>query len=184
MLNSANRFLCCILAVAVATAFSHGAVDRTTISTQRVVEAMSVAGIVASADQIEILSRVESATPNPAIRVVSVSNASAGTVKAKLRCRDSHECVPFYVLVHGLGFGQRNLAALRTPAIKALSLRDTVRDGDHAILIVETLDARMTFPVICLQRGTQGQVIRAASLDRKRLYNAEVVSAGVLKGSF
>jgi hypothetical protein len=118
------------------------------------------------------------------MKVVGMTDAAPGTIKVKLRCRDSHECLPFYVLVHGVDrvkVGSAKEGAM--PLSKASSRQNVVRGGDRAILILETPDSRMSFPVICLQAGTRGQKVRVTSTDRRRFYDAEVVAAGILKGS-
>ncbi|MGB8011401.1 MAG: hypothetical protein WCF68_07295 [Terriglobales bacterium] len=181
MLHSTRKFVVCIVATlaVMPVALSHAA-TRTAISTQRIADAMTLAGIAVRPSQIELLSPINSATASATMRVVSVRHGAAGTTKAKLRCQDNRECLPFYVLVHGVdlanGSGPRP-----EPAIQAQP--NTIRGGDRATLILESPDSRMSLPVICLQSGTRGQKIRVTSLDRKRFFDAEVVSAGIVKGS-
>jgi hypothetical protein len=187
MLNSACRFVSSTLLMVLATAVavSHAAVAPTAVSTRQIVDAMASAGIIVNADQIELLSAVNRAASTTTMRVVSVSDRTAGTdtIKAKLRCHDNRECLPFYVLVHGVDTATQ-LGAHAVPAVKDASLQNVVRGGDHATLVLQSADSRMSLPVICLQSGMRGQTIRAASLDRKRFYAAEVVAAGTLKGNF
>jgi hypothetical protein len=153
------------------------------ISAQHVADAMVSAGITVNPGQIELLSGVSAAREGASMRVVSVTHRTGGTVKVKLRCRENYECLPFYVLVHGLDrVNERHSKTAAVPAVAATSPKDMIRGGDHAILILETPDSRMRFPVICLQSGVLGQRIRAASPDRKQFYEAEVVAAGILKG--
>jgi hypothetical protein len=186
MLNSANKLACSVLFVMAITPFTMAepVTVRFAISTERVVNAMASAGMIVRKDQIELLSDVNSATPNATIRVLSVSNKSGGksTVRAKLRC-ENHECLPFYVLVHGLDkSNEKSLEAHFAPATEG-KLLSVVRGGDRATLILESPESRMSFPVICLQSGLPGQRIRVASLDHRRYYNAEIVAAGMLKGT-
>ena len=163
---------------------SYAAVFRTAISAERIVDAMASAGLVVKTDQIELLSR-NSATINATMRVVSVGNLTAGTVKAKLRCRDNRECLPFYVLVHGVDGIIEGSQRLHPALVNNdSSLPTVVRGGDHATLILESPDSRMSMPVICMQSGMRGQRIRVTSLDRKRFYDVEVIAAGILKGSY
>lgn len=165
-------------------AMSQMGVNRTAISTRQVADAMVAAGIVVNPDQIELLSGVGTARGHASMRVVSVMNGNAGIAKVKLRCRDNHECLPFYVLVRGLDEGKLGSARERpAPRANASALQNVIHGGDHATLFVETPNFRMTVPVICLQSGVHGQRIRVASLDRKRYYDAEVVAAGILKGN-
>jgi flagella basal body P-ring formation protein FlgA len=190
MLNSACRFVA-LMVLATAAAVSHAAVAPTAISsavvsTRQIVDAMASAGIIVNADQIERLSEVNRAASSATMRVVSVSDRTAGTdtIKAKLRCHDNRECLPFYVLVHGVDSANTTQLGAHAMPAKDGSLQNVVRGGDHATLVLESPHSRMSLPVICLQSGMRGQTIRAASLDRKRFYAAEVVAAGTLKGNF
>jgi len=157
----------------------------TVSSAQRVVDALAIVGIAAGPEQIDFLSGIRGTGERPRVRVASVTDSLAGTVKVKLRCEANHGCLPFYVLVHGL----RSVNAIdsethtATPSAES-ALPMVIRGGDHATLILESPDSRMRFPVICLQSGVRGQRVRVASPDHKRFYEAEVVAPGMLKGSF
>jgi hypothetical protein len=179
-----NQFAWAILASVwvIPAAVGQTGVVRTAGSAQHVVDALGLSGIAVGSEQIEFLSGING--PRESMRVVSVSDGTAGTVKVKLRCRDNHECLPFYVLVHGLD--EENVGSkkpLSSPAAKATSVPSMIRGGDHATLILESSDSRMSFPVICLQSGARGQRVRVVSTDRKQLFDAEVVAPGILKGS-
>jgi hypothetical protein len=192
MSNSTNKLVSCFLFVMAATslAISEPALSRATtrfaISTERVVYAMASAGIDVSPDQIEILSQVHSSTQSAPMTVVSVSKGGVGTgtIKARLRC-DHHECLPFYVLVHGFDRTSDKIPGIQSaPGPSADKLPSVVRGGDHATLVLQSPDSQMSFPVVCLQSGMPGQKIRVASLDHRRYYDAEIVTAGMLKGTF
>jgi hypothetical protein len=185
MLKSTDKFACAVLVLAAVmpAAWSQADAGRTVIPVQRVADAMAFAGIAVNPNQIEFLSGASWTGENAKVRFVSVTRGTAGTMKVKLRCQNNHECLPFYVLVEGIdGVDRNGLGAGAAPTIKASSLPSVIRAGDHATLIVETPDSRMSFPVICLQSGARGQRIRAASPDRRRTYDAEVIAAGMLKG--
>jgi hypothetical protein len=189
MLNSANKFVCCVCSIwivmaTMAVSTSQAAVARIAISTARIVDAMASAGIAVSPDRIEVLSGANSATEHATMRVVSVSHGNAGTLQVKLRCQDNHECLPFYVVVHGVDgkAGGAKVRAVPGATASPLQDQDIVRGGDHATLILESPDSRMSFPVVCLQSGARGQKVRVSSPDRKRFYDAEVVAAGIVKG--
>jgi flagella basal body P-ring formation protein FlgA len=51
-----------------------------------------------------------------------------------------------------------------------------VRAGSAVKLLIDGKNMRITVPVVCLQSGRQGQTIRVASSDRKRVYQAQVIS--------
>jgi len=151
---------------------------------QRMVNAMAAEGLFVSPHQIEMLSGKGHSSEGANVHVVNIAEVAAGTVKVKLRCQDNHECLPFYILVHGVD--RVTLASAKVgemPVIEANPPEKVVRGGDHAILILETSDSRMRFPVICLEGGAPGQKIRVTSPDRKRNFDAEIVAVGLLKGS-
>jgi len=130
------------------------------------------------------LSGIRSTKESASIQVVNTTNSSAGTVKVKLRCQDNHECLPFYVLVHRLD--KLNISSARLKAVSAAAAdvpQNVIRGGEHATLILESPDSRMSLPVICLQSGILGQTIRVASPDHRQLFDAVVVAPGKLKGS-
>lgn len=150
---------------------------------QRVVDALALTGIVVGPQQIELLSGTHNARESERVRVVSVTDSTAGTAKVKLRCPDNHDCLPFYVLVHSLartGVGSARMAA--PPVVGAGSAQNVIRGGDRATLVLESPDSRMSFPVICLQSGALGQTIRVASPNRRQVFDAEVIASGLLKG--
>jgi flagella basal body P-ring formation protein FlgA len=157
-------------------------VARDVISARRVAEVMVSAGVSVKTDQIDLLGAVR-VSDSAGLRVVSVTDRSAGTVKVKLRCQNNRECLPFYVLVHGV----ETPAAVATkpdtvPVAKASTPKNVIRGGDHATLILESADARINLPVICLQSGMLGQKVRVTSADHRQFFDAEVVGTGKLKG--
>jgi len=169
-------------ASAVPLAGSQTAVARNGSPVQGVVDALARAGIAVGRHQVEFPSGIRSIREGAIVRVVSVTSSISGTAKVKMRCQDNHECLPFYVLVHNVdGLHSSTVPVVLEATTK--SSNDVIRSGDHATLVLETPDARMSFPVICLQSGVRGQRIRAASPDHRHFYDAEVVAPGMLKGS-
>jgi hypothetical protein len=185
MLKKNNKKLAWTLLALVSVmpaAMSQTVIVRSASSVEGVVDALALAGIVVGPSQIELLSGISST--GESVRVVSVTDGTAGTVNVKLRCQDNHECLPFYVLVHGLDDAKVSSTIVRqAPVGKASSVQNVIRGGDHATLILESPDSRMSLPVICLQSGVRGQKIRVASPDRRQFFDAEIVSPGMLKGS-
>jgi hypothetical protein len=185
MRKGKNKLAWCVLMFAAALPAAMGQADSArSISTQRVADAMAAAGIVVNLDQIELLSGISGTRENASVRVVSVADQAGGSLKVKLRCEDNQECLPFYVLVHGLDAVNAGPTITRAvPVVKASSPQNVIRGGDRATLILESPDSRMSLPVICLQSGVRGQTIRVASPDHRQLFNAEVIAPGILKGS-
>ncbi len=161
--------------------------QRTLITQERVAKAITSAGVYVLRSQVEFLSEFSATTSDAVLQVVATSPATSGEARVQLRCRDRRECLPFYVLVHRIKIGngspaQLQFASLNGRAQDILSAQ-LVHSGDHATLILETTDSRISMPVICLQNGLRGQTVRVRSNDGKRLYRGEVVAPRLLRGS-
>ena len=183
--KSANKlaWLVLMMGTAVPLTLGHTGDARAAASAHSVANAIELAGVAVNPGQIEFLSGDSSIGESAQMRVVSMTNKTNGTVKVKLRCRNNHECLPFYVLVHGLAGGKLVSPEARTvPAVVTSAPRNLIRGGDHAVLVLESHDSRMSLPVICLQGGAQGQTIRVTSPDRRRIFAAEIVATGLLRG--
>jgi len=166
--------------------------ERFAISTRQIADALASVGLVVNVSQVEFLSDVSATSDHALLQVVSTANRTAGSAIVKLRCHDNHECLPFYVVVHGSKVRSLNgeaagtrlqLASDRGPLVEDTSFPRVIRGGDSATLILENADFRIKVPVICLQTGMRGQRIRVASKDHRRFFEGEVIGTGMLKGS-
>jgi hypothetical protein len=160
------------------------------IGTQQVVAALSASGIMVDLGQVELPSPVPSRSLNPALAVSTLMTMDAYHSKVKLRCQGPGECLPFYAMVtwptEGDSASARERFSNSRPRSEAAHPRVRepflVRVGDPATLVLEGRNVRIQLPVICLSNGSAGRSIRVTTADRKRIYRAEVVAAGVLKG--
>jgi len=158
----------------------------TQVMRQRVAEAISAtAGAPISAGQVEFLGEVR-AIPNAKFSVVGVERLSRNGTAVKLRCQSSSDCLPFYVVLHA-GEVAKTLTHPATAGDPGRTSRAekqrAVKGGDRATLVLEGKDMRIVMPVICLQNGSLGQSIRVSSRDHKKIYEAEVIETGLVKGT-
>jgi hypothetical protein len=51
-------------------------------------------------------------------------------------------------------------------------------------LLIEGANSRIVLPVVSLEGGLKGEVIKVASPDRKRIYRAEIMSNTTVRSSF
>jgi Chaperone for flagella basal body P-ring formation len=184
--QSANNIvLAAVLFLAVIpVAVGQTGVVRGAALAHSVADAMGLTGTAVNPDQIEFLAGGSNIREGAEVRVLKVTNRTDGTLKVELRCQDNHACLPFYVLVHGLDPVNLTVPEKRSQPVSAASVpQSLIRGGDHATLILESRDSRISMPVICLQSGVRGQTIRVASTDRKQVFDAEIVATGMLKGN-
>jgi hypothetical protein len=161
--------------------------ERVPVSRELVANAMHAAGFEINPAQIEFLSSVN-ALLGMHLSFVGVTKESAGASVVKLRCDDSRQCLPFYVLAHELN---AHRDALKLPEV-TLKPRDAktiskakllVNRGQPVSLIIERADLRIVISGVCLEGGTLGETIRVASPDRKRIYRGEVVNENTVKST-
>jgi Chaperone for flagella basal body P-ring formation len=159
---------------------AQGASVQNPFSQARVADALTQSGLRTSADQIQFLFAAGSAHRNARLHVVSTTKWIDGMRKAHLRCENTSECLPFYVIVRNKT-GHSNDAS-QAPEPAEIVTAAVLHGGQPTTLFLQSQTMQITLPVVCLQNGRPGDHIRVASLDRKRTYNAEVLESGVVKG--
>ena len=155
--------------------------ERVAVSREQIAGAMQAAGFETTVAQLQLLSNV-TALAGAAIRVAKVKTESAGTALAELHCKKK-QCLPFYVLVHDGNFAKdvaiiADRASTGTPTAHPL-----IERGKPVTLLIENADLRIVLPAVSLEGGMQGQIIKVASPDRKRIYRAEVVSGTTVRST-
>jgi len=159
--------------------------SRTPIGREWILSALDSSGIQICPDQMEQLSSVTAAVPNPRLRVMSVDVLDGESDKVKLQCEHPDRCLPFYVLLHwGQPGDEHYVSSGRQdvrPTSPGLSRKDMwVRSGKPAVMVFEGDLIRMTLPVLCLQNGGRGQQVRVLNKETKRTYLARVTGPGVV----
>ena len=151
--------------------------SRTAISRERILNVLDSSGIHITPDQMEQLSSVTAAEPQPRLKVVSVDVLDGEFDKVRLRCEQASSCLPFFVLLHWGQPGRQNARTMQ-PASRPENM--LVRSGKVAVLVIEGDFLRMTFPVMCLQNGSLGQLVRVLNKETKKTYLAHVTGLGVV----
>jgi len=166
-----------IAALSVVTASATNAVP---FSRQQIAAALSGEGMHLQAEQVELLAPVTANASNPRLRLISIEPWGSHRMKARLACEDTSICLPFYVAINA----EPIAAKVQTTTTKAPTQRTppVLRVGVQATLKLRNATVEITLPVICLENGAVGQLIRVTSTDRKRIYKAEVVSDRLLRG--
>ena len=159
--------------------------ERTPISREHILATLHSSGMGIEPGQMEQLSGVTAAEPNPPLRVVSVDMLDGESDKVLLRCAHPGAGLPFYVVVH---WGHSGGASAAWPARPGESpLRSSVpaqdllvRSGKFVVLLLDGNYIHMTLPVLCLQNGGRGQQVRVINKATKKRYLARVTGPGVV----
>ena len=186
-------FLLAIVGAIIPAAAQTPQADRIAISREHVASAMAEAGWKVSPEQVKLLSQISFAARDTWLQVVRVTHWQENKLKVELRCHDPRACLPFYVLINQVGTADKPGQTQSTDAEAHSGERHRepqitvekplMRSGDPATLTFRDKGLSITMPVICLQSGSQGQMIRVASADHKRFYKAEIVGPGLLKAT-
>ena len=106
-------------------------------------------------------------------------------VQIRMACEQSAMCLPFLINAR---VSQANESAVRdklsrgmAPAVgRSQRAKTLVQNGKPATLFVQNQGLRITTPVVCLQRGTEGQWVRVRIAKSKSIVLAQVVGAGLV----
>lgn len=148
-------------------------------------------------DTFELAAHVSARESDPVLRAGSLQTWPAPSTevsesgvlgRVRLQCQSSEVCLPFYVLVH--------LSSRATPTVKPVSAAmatvaktegifgtHTLRHGAHVHLVIDSGLLHLRLPVICLQDGDPGGIIRVQSVDRHVIYQATVVDTSTVRGA-
>jgi hypothetical protein len=133
---------------------------------------------------------ITSATPDPALVIGALRAFSPETADVRVDCRDSGDCLPFYVRVHSPAAGQlarvartETAQAPRPQTRTAQPAPPAVRSGARAVLHIDSGGLHITLPVICLAAGNVGSAIRVTGMDRRKIYTVRILSPTLMEGS-
>lgn len=142
-----------------------------------------------SLDQINLPATVF-ARGHADVRLTQFSvDKKALAVDASLKC-DRSACMPFYVTLTDLRFPAdikekltfRNSRTGWLVGASKVNAEPAVRQGDVASLSLQKNGMRISVPVVCLEQGAPGRVIRTRIVGTRRIAAAEVVGPGRLTG--
>ena len=155
---------------------------RYAVTTATVAEALNRAGARVEERDVVLMANVVASTPNPLLRLRSFEEKDGHSVVARFDCESTHECLPFLVTV--LVDSRATAVKTKTPLLPRISpLNSPVlfRAGSTTTLQLDGEHVHITLPVICLENGIQGKIIRVTDRNRRMVYRAEVVNDGLLK---
>jgi len=160
------------------------------LTASRVVEVLRASGIETRAENVEMVTAVPIAGSDVALQLLDWNRVSDSDAWVRLRCKSSEQCLPFFVIVHGMpqAFAAKLIAPdSRRPRfnIQNRSKQHTlIRAGSRAVLVLEGGRARITTTVICLDNGTLRSKVRVKNPATKQIWMAEVVGKGVVRSTF
>jgi len=166
----------------------HGVADargQFAVSAQQIAASIGKAGMQIAPDQLTLLTDVVATTATPVLAVRSVQRSGASSLLVRLECQNLGECLPFFVNVRVRPGNAVQLLEASSNAAQAAPPRSTsalVRTGMPATLELDGGRVHIHIPVVCLENGRKGQIVRARDKESRQVYAAEVVESGLLRG--
>jgi hypothetical protein len=171
--------------------------QRFALTVSQIAQTLSAGGIQVADQQVSLPAKIVATQPNPALDVLSVKPLDErlagphveGSSLVRMACHQPDACLPFYAIVRWPeGPSGRATDPFSTFSVSgSRGIRPhgavTMRAGTHAMLVMDDGRSHIEVAVVSLESGMAGQKIRVASPDRKQVYEAEVVSASLLKRS-
>ncbi|MBZ5547714.1 MAG: flagella basal body P-ring formation protein FlgA [Acidobacteriia bacterium] len=120
------------------------------------------------------------------LRVAAVCwDADRGRVEFRLECREAVQCIPFLAYVPSIDVRTAERAHAGScrsgpGSAPAQPKKVAVRAGERAMVVLVANRLRLTTSVICLERGTEGEIIRVKNQDG-HIFRARVRAPAVLE---
>jgi hypothetical protein len=163
-----------------------GAVERIAQLLEQEMHSFELAGSGVERQSIRILDSSQLSIPDASFRLAGLQRTSRDGYMTTVRCSSAAECLPFLV-----AFRCRRPAGAMTDRLKAVDHAKAgpqakrsaaVHTGETARLELTLTGANLSFPVICLEEGGVGEVIRTRGIATNRIFVATVTGPRQLRG--
>lgn len=176
------------------------AAERYPMNAVTVSRALEQAGFSLDPAQIQLPAVLTSASITPALVPYHVERARDGSLRVQLRCAKTGDCLAFTITVSAdadkvdemtrlvAGTQSSNTVRSTTAAPRASGSTPTdeeqpvIHPGQQLTMWLEDGHIRIHLPVVALDRGTQGMILRVSTSDRKSIFHAIVLDRNTVKG--
>jgi hypothetical protein len=177
-----------MMAASALPAFAASA--RFSISSSEIAAAVFKLGVTIEPGEVTILSDVMANRATPALDVRRVEQFGTNEFMVRVECESSQDCVPFFAKIRAEQASTAQLSKLASgfsplngSALSPQPGHSVIRSGAPAILLLDGTHVHIRIPVICLENGAPGQIIRVTDRGHHQTYQAQVVEKDVLQGS-
>ena len=173
---------------------------RYPITEASVAKLLQTSGVDVTSSYVHLPMKLTAKSSDPHLQIVATQRVMDGEVRLQLRCRVAGDCLPFDAIVDTGNRGaiiadikQRANSNYPVPSsnhstIAALGLRTVegtqafVRAGLRVLLVIQGGKMEIHLPVIAIDSGSKGTVVRVCSVDRKKTFRAMVVDSSTVRG--
>jgi hypothetical protein len=128
---------------------------------------------------MHILDSSQLSSSAASFRLAGLQRITRDGYLATVRCATTTECLPFLVVFHCRRPAGDTVERPKASRSKRASI---VHTGDRARLEMTITGANLSFPVICLEAGDIGEIIRTRAIATNRIFTAMVTGPGQLRG--
>jgi hypothetical protein len=137
-------------------------------------------GLSVDRQSIRILDSSQLSSGAASFHLAGLQRTTRDEYLATVRCSSSAECLPFLVAFRCSG--PVGASVHRPEVIRRAKPDAAVRRGDTARLEMTTTGAKLSFPVVCLEEGSVGEIIRARAIGNRRIFMAMVIGPRRVRG--
>lgn len=173
------------------------------ITSATVADSLRANGVGVNSSQVRLPMKLTASVPAPQFEIVATRRVNDQEIRLELRCHGIDVCLPFDALVGVAdanavtvkmqplrpGGGSTRGAGPRSEIANDASRPDVkdgtapqLRVGMQAVLVIEDGCMQIHFPVIAIDSGSLGSLVRVSTLDRKKTFRALVIGDGVVRG--
>ena len=165
---------------------SGGAGPHSTITAALVAATLAEAGLPIAEARLHLPGSLIAHTGAPMLKVTAAEQHANGSLAVRFTCRNSVECMPFFVTVDASD-DRSALAAFaaqipQTQASPSPTASAGIAVGARVTLQLSDTLMRIQLPAIAIDTGAPGAEVRVASLDRKQTWRGIVVDATTVRG--
>ena len=192
------------LPVAASLVFAQQPQMHYSVTATAIADLLRANGIEVTSSQVHLPMELTAAIPEPHLEMVRTRGVTAHELELEVRCQDTSECLPFDVLIDVNDANTMTAAAhtggsfdrpSRQPGVEAAIERSSLpvestaspsgqlRVGAQAVLVIVDGGMRIHLPVIAMDSGSKGTLIRVSTLDRKKIFHAVVVNGATVQGA-
>ena len=135
--------------------------------------------LMAERRSIRILDSSQLSVPAASFQLAGWQQTTRDGYLATVRCASAAECLPFLVSFH---CDSPAAAPSRQKAVRQRKRGSAVHAGERARLELAIPGANLSFPVICLEEGDVGEVVRTRAVATNRVFAAMVTGLRQLRG--
>ncbi len=183
---AAGALLLAQVSAAQASLPATGGAAWSAIPAATVAAALAEAGLPVAESRLHLPGVLTARNPAPQLKIAAAEQRANGSLEVRFTCRDSVECMPFFVAVDAAddrtvlaGFAAHVLRDHATPTRVSVS---GIAIGARVMLQLTDAQMRIQMPVVAIDTGAPGAEVRVASLDRKNTWRGVVVDATTVRG--